>query len=220
MHCCIQSLIIYPYIYRVSTLFNTAMDINYRQAVREDCPAISALVNIASGGALEFMLHDLVPDLTPAVMISNVLSGDSGHYTFRNAIIAADGDIAIGIAMSFPARFHVVSEEMRNFVPADRLEHMREFFSFRIEDSLFLDALCVQDGYRNQGIGSHLISLVKDKAADAGFNKLSVAVFLDNAAGLRLYERHGFRRVKTVGLKPHALIPHEGGIIFLECELA
>ena len=44
-------------------------------------------------------------------------------------------------------------------------------------------------------------------------------VFADNLDAKRLYVRCGFKTVKSVELKPHALIPHEGGCLLMKCEI-
>jgi phosphinothricin acetyltransferase len=50
---------------------------------------------------------------------------------------------------------------------------------------------------RGRGVGSLLLSALEERARQIGFHKLVLAAFPVNAAGMRLYERHGFR---TVGI--------------------
>ncbi len=108
---------------------------------------------------------------------------------------------------------------MREFFPADRLEHFKEIFTTRIEGSYFLDALCVDKKYRNHGIGGKLIDLTKAKAGNEGYTSLSLMVFADNSLAIKLYKNKGFVIRKVVELKSHELIPHEGGCLLLESAL-
>ena len=50
---------------------------------------------------------------------------------------------------------------------------------------------------RGRGIGSALLAALEDRARMLGYHKLVLAAFPANAAGMRLYERHGF---VTVGI--------------------
>ncbi len=192
------------------------MHIDYRPARKEDCRRIAELDYIASDGAAEFLFHDLVPDASAIDVITHGLENDEDPHSFLNAIVAEhEGDV-IGMALSYPAKFHQVTDEMRKFFPADRLEHFKDFFASRVDDSYLLDALCVEEDYRNQGIGEKLIDLTKTKASKEGYHTLSLIVFSDNIRAQALYQRNGFEWVKHVNLQPHEFIPHEGGCVLMK----
>ena len=70
--------------------------------------------------------------------------------------------------------------------------HLKHFFYARVYNSLLLDTLCVDEEFRGQGIGTHLISLTKKKAKEADFDILSLIVLADNTDAQRLYRRCGF----------------------------
>jgi len=48
---------------------------------------------------------------------------------------------------------------------------------------------------RGQGVGAALLAAVADAAQRRGSRALKLEVRTDNAAAIRLYERHGFRRI-------------------------
>lgn len=48
---------------------------------------------------------------------------------------------------------------------------------------------------RGRGIGDALLSALEERAREIGYHKMVLAAFPVNAAGMRLYERHGFRTV-------------------------
>lgn len=48
---------------------------------------------------------------------------------------------------------------------------------------------------RGRGIGDALLAALEARAREIGYHKLVLAAFPENAAGMRLYERHGFRSV-------------------------
>ena len=108
---------------------------------------------------------------------------------------------------------------MRNFFPADRLEHFKAFFAARVDDSYLIDAICVDSRYRSLGIGESLLEKTVHKARQEGFSLLSLLVFADNQRAIRFYQEHGFVTVSHVELEQHALIPHQGGCLLMKAEI-
>ena len=195
------------------------LTITYRSGRKADCRRLADLDNIASGGAIEFLFHDLIPGKTPVDIVASQFERDRYPYTFRSVIVAECGSRIVGMALSFPAQYHTITNQMRNFFPADRLEHFKHFFTTRVEGSYYLDALCVDSKFRKQGIGGKLIDLTAARARQEGFSSLSLITFLDNTSARRLYQKMGFSVVKPIELKPHRLIPHQGGCLLMNCDI-
>lgn len=193
------------------------MEISYRNGRKEDRSVLAELINTASGGVIEYLFHDLIPDMNPVQMVAHNLSAEDSFYSYKNAIVAEYKQNLIGASLSYPSHFHRITEEMKNFLPEDRLEHFKSFYSSRVEDSLLLNALCVDERFRGKGIGTRLITLTKKKAKEEGLRALSLIVFADNTDAQRVYVRCGFKAVESVELKSHELIPHEGGCLLMKC---
>ncbi len=194
-------------------------DILFREGRFEDCHRIAELDDMASGGAIDYLFHDLIPGLTPIDVVAKNFERDEYPYTFRSAIVAQYNDQVVGFALSYPSVYHTVSEEMRRYFPEERLAHFNDFFSSRVEGSYYLDGLGVDPRFQNCGIGKRLIDLTKKKAGEKGYPALSLITFADNAGAIKLYERCGFQTVKPVELNFHERIPHQGGCLLMSCEL-
>jgi phosphinothricin acetyltransferase len=69
------------------------------------------------------------------------------------------------------------------FNPRPAYDHVADFSVYVARES------------RGRGIGDALLGALEERAAELGYHKLVLAAFPDNAAGMRLYERHGFRVV-------------------------
>jgi ribosomal protein S18 acetylase RimI-like enzyme len=108
---------------------------------------------------------------------------------------------------------------MRELFPLDRLKHVENIFTSRVENSLYLDTMGVDQEFRGKGIGSKLISLTQKKAGEHGINALSLIVLADNTGAQKLYNRHGFEIVHHIEMDSHELIPHEGGAYLMSCDL-
>ena len=195
------------------------MDVVYRAARKEDSYRIAELDYVASGGASEYLFHDLVPNSTPVQVVAYGLENDFYPHSYRSAIVAELNNRIIGMTLSFPAEFHCVNDEMRKFFPPERLEHFKEFFSARVDESYLIDAFCVDREHRNKGIGETLLEKTIGKAHKEGFSLLSLLVFADNQKAIRFYMAHGFTTVRKVDLKEHELIPHKGGCLLMKAAI-
>lgn len=192
------------------------MKIIYREGKEEDSLRIAELDNIASDGAIEFLFHDLIADMTPVQIVASNLESDSYPYSYRSVIVSEYDESIIGMSLSFPGKYHRITDEMKNFFPHDRINHFKHFFSAPVGDSYFLDALCVDENFRNRGIGSKLIELTKNKARNEGYNSLCLVVFKDNTNAQNVYKKNGFEAIDWIELPSHKLMPHEGGCVLMK----
>ncbi|WP_444927262.1 GNAT family N-acetyltransferase [Microbulbifer sp. TRSA002] len=195
------------------------MNVSYKQGTKVDCQRIAELDYLASDGAVEYLFRDLIPSCSALQLLCDGLEQDVYPHTFRSAIVAELDQKVIGMALSYPAHYHCITDELTNFLPADRIERFREFYTSRVEGSYFLDAMCVEESYRGLGIGKSLINHTKEKASNDGYNELSLIVFADNIRAIGLYKNQGFSVVKYIKLEPHELIPHEGGCLLMKAEI-
>ena len=195
------------------------MKILYRQGEKKDSLRLAELDNIASGGAIDFLFHDLIPNMTPVQIVASNLKKDSYPHSYRSVIVAEHNEIVVGMALSFPGKYHKITDEMEAFFPQERIRHFRHFFSAPVKDSYFLDALCVDENFRHKGIGSKLIELTKNKARKEGYHSLSLIVFKDNLAARKLYRKTGFTETDWIDLAPHRRMPHEGGCVLMRAKI-
>jgi ribosomal protein S18 acetylase RimI-like enzyme len=196
------------------------MTIKYRPAEKEDSMKLAEFINIASDGVVEYLYHDLVSGKTPVQVVAHNLENDNYPHSYRSAVVATEETDVIGMALSYPSSYHKITDEMQSFFPADRLEHLSHLFSSRIENSWYLDTLCVSDNYRRSGIGEKLISLTKERAVENGYNTLSLITFADNTLAIPLYKRTGFEIVQKVELRGNEFIMHNNDGLLMKSEIA
>jgi ribosomal protein S18 acetylase RimI-like enzyme len=195
------------------------MDIKYRPGEKKDCTKLAELINIASDGVVEYLCRDLISGMTSVQIVAHSLENDNSPHSYKSAIVAVDNNVIVGMALSYPSVYHKITDEMKSFFSADRLEHLSHFYSARVENSWYLDDLCVIESYRRNGIGGKLISLTKEKAIDNGYPALSLIVFADNALAIPVYKRTGFKVVQRVELGGNEYIKHEDGCLLIKCEI-
>ena len=192
--------------------------IEYRSGEEADSQTIAEMMTIASDGVVDFLFHDLLPGMTPVQLLALNLAKDNFPHTFKNTIVARQGNEIVGVALSYPSAYHRVTPEMRDFVPLDRLQHLDDFYSSRVEDSWLLDTVYVADGCRRQGIAGRLLSLVEERAVREGYDALSLVVFSDNEPAVQLYKNAGFHAVSRIELKGNQFIQHDGGCLLMKRE--
>ena len=76
---------------------------------------------------------------------------------------------------------------LNQFNPRPAYAHVADF-------SVYVDRV-----QRGRGVGDALLSALEERACKLEYHKLVLAAFPHNAAGMRLYERHGFRKVGVYG---------------------
>ncbi len=98
-------------------------------------------------------------------------------------------------------------------VPEDRYRVIEPFEALyrRAAGSYYINVIAVYPDYRRQGLGGRLLDLAQAEAR--GFSHLSLAVFEENAAAVRLYERAGVTVAAPVA--PHPLIPFSGDLLVM-----
>ena len=149
------------------------MAITYRPAEKENSARIAELISMASDGVVEFLFHDLVPNMTSVQLVAHNLAQDHYPHSYKSAIVALDGKDVVGMALSYPSAYHRITDEMIAFFPKERLDHLRDFYTTDIPHGWLLDALGVDAAYRRQGIATRLLELTQQKAKDNGHNLLS-----------------------------------------------
>lgn len=67
-----------------------------------------------------------------------------------------------------------------------------------IDNERFLiDGICVSKAHRGKGVGSKLLAALCREAAERGYRSVRLDVIQDNFRARALYERQGFRAVRT-----------------------
>lgn len=95
-------------------------------------------------------------------------------------LVAVDGDRVVGWG------------SLNQFNPRPAYDHVADF------------SVYVGREARGRGVGGALLDALEARARKIGFHKMVLAAFPFNAAGMKLYERHGFT---TVG------VYHEQGML-------
>ena len=136
-----------------------------RDATADDAPAIAYIYN----QGIEDRLATLETQLRSAEERAEWLAARGPRHP---VLVALDGG---GVVVGWGS--------LNAFNPRPAYNHVADFSVYVAREA------------RGRGIGDTLLTALEDRARAISYHKLVLAAFPTNAAGLRLYERHGFRAV-------------------------
>ena len=126
-------------------------------------------------------------------MMTMLVERENSQYSYRNTLVAMDGDKVIGISVSYDgARLH---ELRRAFIEAAKKYIGKDHSGMDDETQageLYLDSLAVLPEYRRQGIARKLLKGTKERANRLGLPCVGLLVDKDNPIGEALYTSIGF----------------------------
>ena len=129
-------------------------------------------------------------------MMTMLVERENSQYSYRNTLVAMDGDRLVGIAVSYDGgRLH---ELRQAFVEAAKIRIGKDHSGMDDETQageLYLDSLAVLPDYRRQGIARRLLKATKEKADRMGLPCVGLLVDKGNPSGEALYVSVGFRYV-------------------------
>lgn len=195
------------------------MDITYRAARYEDCSEIAKLMDLASGGIIDFLYHGLFEDIEPAEFVKKNLQSAQDPYNYNSAIVADLDGTVVGACYSYPSSYHGLSDNSRSTLPVERLACFNDFFNARVKNSWFIDSFAVNPSMQGSGIGKKLLDMTIEKARKENFSIISLMVFADNEKALRFYFKNNFEVAQKIRLDRQELMPHDGGCLLMKKDI-
>ena len=129
-------------------------------------------------------------------MMTLLVEHEGSQYSYRNTLVAVEGQKVIGIAVSYDGgQLH---ELRQAFIHAAKENIGKDHSGMDDETQageLYLDSLAVLPEYRRQGIAQRLLIATKEKADAMGLPGVGLLVDKGNPAGEALYAAVGFRYV-------------------------
>lgn len=196
----------------------TFMDITYRKAHKNECSVLAKYIYYASDGVLDYLFKDTSPGMTVTQLLTYGLEDEQRYNSYKGVMVAEYNNSIIGMIQAYSNIHHKIDDEMRSFIPRERLEQFEEFYNSGVDNSMLINAMYVDEKYRRKGIAKNLISIVKKEAKSYGLDKISLFVLADNTSAQKLYHCNGFKTVKEIIFNDSAKINHEGGFYLMSCD--
>ena len=196
------------------------MDFEIRPAVEADIPDLSTLLLLATDGIVESLYEGLVPGRETHEIVERRLARTGTCDAWTNCWVAAQerprGGRIAGKLHAYPLDDEA-DDPPDPLVPAARRGVLAPFAAlYRVAGgSYYINVIAVYPAYRRQGLGRRLLALAEEQAAARGLRALSLAVFEENEAAVRLYRQAGFAEAARAPVVPHPVIPFGGDLLVM-----
>jgi ribosomal protein S18 acetylase RimI-like enzyme len=195
------------------------MDISFRIGEAGDAELIVDLVLEAGEGLFESLLDGVVPGIRAKQFLRLAVKDEDSPLNFANAIVAVGEGKVVGLALSYPVSEFGLHPLLQSLLPDVRLEPFKRFFESRVPGSWYLNSLSVVEAFRGQGLAKLLVACCGDLAVSAGQSTLSLHVWADNEAALKLYRNLGFNEIERVPVGLRAKNQRPGEMVLMSAPL-
>lgn len=180
--------------YKKQNPIDVKQEITIRKAVKSEAADIARLImNAMTDECCLYFCSDGHGLDDFHAMMTSLVERDDSQYSYRNTLVAVDGETVVGIAVSYDGgKLHQLRQA---FIDAARQYLDKDHSGMDDETQageLYLDSLAVLPQYRRQGIARKLLCATKEKANDMGLPCVGLLVDKGNPAGEALYSSTGF----------------------------
>jgi ribosomal protein S18 acetylase RimI-like enzyme len=191
-----------------------------RPAKADDSRFIAEMIEVSSDGValIEWTEAAQQADGRSALDIgAEMYASDDGDYSYRNCWIAEVSKQPAGMLLGFP----MPARDAEDVVPPpfDGSDVFAPYKYLEAPDSWYICGLAVLQEYRGHGIGTGLMQIARKQALTNGYKQLSLVVFEENRAAVRLYQRLGYKIIDRAPIVPHPLIRYGGEALLMLAQL-
>lgn len=188
------------------------MEYRIRPARKAECRRIAEFYRISSDGVADYIWSKLAaPDEDLLDVGQRRYEREDTPFSYRNCTVVDATGEALGMLVAFPMTVDPSDAETDPVLaPYRELEE---------DGSYYICGVTVDASCRGQGLGSRLMEDAERACRSLGLEKLSLIVFEQNAAAVRLYERLGYVERMRRAVVPHPLIRHAGDALLMVKEL-
>jgi ribosomal protein S18 acetylase RimI-like enzyme len=195
----------------------------FRAATLDDCYTIAQLFSIASDGVANYIWSTLTadyPGLTLLEIGAKRYTNEESLFSYKNCVLAERDNKTLGMMLTFPI---AESEEIAASetpeptaeVTTDQEPDVMSPYALEAPGTWYICALAMFPEFRGQGIGTQLLAIAHQQAAQRNIQQLSLLCFEQNTGALKLYQRNGFQEIDRAKVVPHPLIHHTGDILLM-----
>lgn len=191
------------------------MTFHIRFATADDAPLIAKFIQMAGAGVFEQLLDDVLPRIKAADILPLAVTEEKSPLYFDNAVLAWEGERAIGCMVGYPAVEYGLPPVIRTMVPKRRLVPLRELLESRLDDTFYVNTLAVSEEARGRGIARILLETASGIASERGFSALSLHAWSDYKPAMAVYRSFGFDPVREITVPSSKYLQHKGPIVLM-----
>ncbi|GFZ90505.1 N-acetyltransferase [Paenibacillus marchantiophytorum] len=173
-----------------------------RQAKKEDAAAVISLMYTAIGD----IAHTLAgtQDVGTALQVLEGFFQEKGNrISFENVLVLEEDNRVIAFMLAYHgSQAAELDRPFLNRLAANGSTTVSIEREAR-EDEYYLDSIAVHADYQGRGIGTKLLRLFEQQAAELGHDKIMLLVDLENTAAKALYVKMGYKEDGVVTVSGH-----------------
>lgn len=185
--------------------------LSFRPATADDAAFLSARIHEVSAGVVDVLLHKLLPGIGTRDVLGMVLRDTSSHFSHKNCVVAEYQNAPVGLLFAYPAEEQGIPPLMEKMLSRERLEPVRELFTYYVPNSLYINTLWVSEEMRGLGVADALLDYAIAWAQDMEKQQISLFAWRDNTRAISFYTRKGFAPVHEVVALGDLCRQHEMG---------
>jgi ribosomal protein S18 acetylase RimI-like enzyme len=189
-----------------------------RWARKGDSRRVAELMDVAGHGLPAYVWSLSAEDDQEPIDVGTARAArEDGNFSYRNAVVSEEGGEVVALLLAY--RLPEAGED----VDLDEVpEVLRPLVELELlaPGTFYVNGLATLPGYEGRGLGTRLLNVAADLAAEAGCDELSIEVFEQNEGAVRLYERYGYRTVARRPAMPHPSYPYEGDVLLMTRKVA
>lgn len=189
------------------------MELTIRKARVEDSPQLAQLMNLAGEGIPAYIWGLMgSPGEDALAFGARRVARTEGGFSHTNAHVATYGEVIAGMLLGYrlpdPYDTGPMDEIPEVVRPLVELESL-------VPGSWYVNAVATGSSSRGTGVGSRLMALAEQLAAESGAQAVTLIVAEDNQRALRLYDRLGYQPVARRQIVQYPGCHHKGDWILM-----
>lgn len=189
-------------------------DLALRAATPADGPVLSELMNAAGEGIPAWLWsQNAAPGEDVMEYGARRVGADEGAFSYTNTQVIESSGVIAGMLLGY---------RLPDPYPGDALDDcpavVRPLIELesQVPGGWYVNAVAVAESFRGRGVGSRLMALAEQLAAQSGAGRLGLIVAEGNTHAVRLYRRLGYRTTVSRTIVPCPNCPHEGRWLLME----
>lgn len=189
------------------------LDIRFGQA--EDTHAIADYIITAGNGLFEHLFDGLLPGMSAREVVRMAVADGNSSLNFSNAILVEENGRLLGCCLTYPAEDYGLPPVIRTMLPNKRLAPLKALFESRLEKTLYVNTVVVNEDARGRGVARLLMETAFGLAEEMDADGLSLHAWTDNLSAITLYQSFGFDIVEEITIGESRHLPKGGSMALM-----
>jgi len=189
-----------------------------RRAVEEDSPSLAVVELLTAPEFANFLLEGMFGDASVGAILSWRYRQGGVDSTEWSWVAENEGDVVAAMG-AYPVALSRAEQDIDSGEANERNAHFLPLRPLMRDDAFHIARLGVLVQARRLGIARGLVATAEAAARDAELSLLTLIVWADNDAALKLYDALGFVEKDSAEIAAHPRLERHGKMLLLGKDL-